>query len=60
MGESPLFGDLYLQTVEEGLALTLLKGHTLREVEAILFHFLPEERVREILVKAKGFVESTS
>ena len=60
MGESPLFGDFYLQTMEEGLALTLLRGHTLREVEAVLLHFLPEGKVREVLNKVRGFVESTS
>ncbi len=41
--EMPLHKTAYVQSMEDGLALSLLKRHTLREVEAVLFHFCQDK-----------------
>ena len=59
--ERPLMFDGYVQTVEEGLALSLLnKGHGAHEVEAVLQHFCGETKAEGILEKVLGFQEATS
>ncbi len=59
--ERPLMFDGYVQTVEEGLALSLLnKGHGAHEVEAVLQHFCGETKAESVLEKVLGFQEATS
>ena len=59
--ERPLMRDGYVQTVEEGLALSLLnKGHGTHEVEAVLQHFCGETKAVSVLEKVLGFQEATS
>lgn len=59
--ERPLMFDGYVQTVEEGLALSLLnKGHGAHEVEAVLQHFCGETKAEGILEKVLGFQQATS
>jgi hypothetical protein len=50
----------YPQTVEMGLALSLLKSRSFREVQVLLNHLTQDEqRTCEILKRAKGFIEAT-
>ena len=59
--ERPLMFDGYVQTVEEGLALSLLnKGHGTHEVEAVLQHFCGEIKAESVLEKVLGFQQATS
>lgn len=59
--ERPLMFDGYVQTVEEGLALSLLnKAHGAHEVEAVLQHFCGETKAESVLEKVLGFQEATS
>ena len=59
--ERPLMFDGYVQTVEEGLALSLLnKGHGAHEVEAVLQHLCGETKAESILEKVLGFQQATS
>ena len=54
------FGTLN-QQLEDGLVLTLLKEHTLKEVEAILCEFIEdEEAAKEILARCHGFIQATA
>lgn len=56
-GEKPLMLGFYRQILEEGLALSLLRRHTLHEVEAVLLQMCPDTAV-EILQRVKGFVDA--
>ena len=59
--ERPLMLDGYVQTVEEGLALSLLnKGHGAHEVEAVLQHLCGETKAESVLEKVLGFQQATS
>jgi len=59
--ERPLMFDGYVQTVEEGLALSLLnKGHGAHEVEAVLQYLHGETKAESVLEKVLGFQEATS
>jgi glycosyltransferase involved in cell wall biosynthesis len=59
--ERPFMLDGYVQTVEEGLALSLLnKGHSVHEVEAVLQHFCDETKAESVIEKVLGFQEATS
>lgn len=59
--ERPLMLDGYVQTVEEGLALSLLnKGHGAHEVEAVLQHLCDETKAESVLEKVLGFQQATS
>lgn len=50
----------YQQTIEEGLALSLLKEHTLREVHVILKHiYQDKEKIEGILNRVREFRETT-
>lgn len=49
----------YVQTMEEGLALTLLKRHTPKQVEAVLSHVLEDKsNASEIVEKVLGFLNT--
>jgi len=49
------------QQLEDGLVLSLLKEHTLREVEAILCELIEDEDAsKEILARCKGFIQATA
>jgi len=57
----PLYGNLYFQTVEEGLALTLLKRHTMGEVEAIFLHLYPDrKKVQDALHRVRAFLDASA
>ena len=59
--ERPLMFDGYVQTVEEGLALSLLnKGHGAHEVEAVLQYLCGEVKAGSVLEKVLGFQQATS
>ena len=58
--ERPLMQDRYAQSIEEGLALALLKKHTRHEVEAVLHHLYGEGRTQAILEKVFGFEEAVN
>lgn len=60
--ERALIGDLtYSQRVEDGLALTLLKNHTLREAESILSALIEDETAaRMILKRICGLIHATT
>lgn len=59
--ETPLVFDAYSQSVEEGLALTLLKRHSQREVEAVLRHICEDKhKVEDTLKRTRAFMDATS
>jgi len=58
--ERPLMRDRYAQSIEEGLALALLRKHSRHEIEALLHHLYGQERAEAILEKVFGFQEATS
>ena len=53
--ERPLMQDRYAQSIEEGLALALLRKHSRHEVEAVLHHLYGQDRTRATLEKVFGF-----
>lgn len=58
--EAPLQQKIgYVQTVEEGLTLTLLKQHTPREVEAILTHVFDDtDRAAQVVKRVQNFLST--
>ena len=51
--------DAYVQTIEEGLALTLLKRHTPNQVEAILTHIFDDaSQAAETLGRVQNFLNA--
>ena len=58
--ERPLMNDRYAQSIEAGLALSLLRKHTRHEVEAVLHHLYGEGRTEAILEKVFGFEEAVN
>ena len=60
--ERSLMGDvLYSQRVEEGLVMTLLKNHTVREAEAVLAGFIEDEaEAKAILKRVRGLIHATA
>ena len=60
--ERSLMGDaLYSQRVEEGLVLTLLRNHTVREAEALLAEFVEDEsEAKAILKRVRGLIHATA
>ena len=49
----------YIQTMEEGLALTLLKGHTPRQVEALLTHvFDNASQANKVVGRVQNFLNA--
>ena len=58
--ERSLMGDaLYSQRVEEGLMMTLLKNHTVREAEALLAGFIKDEtEAKAILKRVQGLIHA--
>ena len=49
----------YVQTMEEGLALTLLKRHTPKQVEAVLTHVLDDNSgASKILKRVQNFLNT--
>ena len=60
--ERSLMGDaLYSQRVEEGLVLTLLRNHTVREAEALLAEFVEDEsEAKTILQRVRGLIHATA
>ena len=60
--ERSLMGDvLYSQRVEEGLVMTLLKNHTVRETEALLAGFIEDEaEAKAILKRVRGLIHATA
>ena len=60
--EEPMnsFGT-FNQPVEDGLVLSLLKTHTVREVETVLRELIEdEETAKSILAKCHGFIQATA
>ena len=55
-------GDaLYSQRLEEGLVMTLLKNHTVRETEAFLAGFIEDEaEAKAILKRVQGLIHATA
>ncbi len=52
---------LYSQRVEEGLVLTLLRNHTVREAEALLAEFVKDEaEAKAILKRVRGLIHATA
>ena len=60
--ERSLMGDaLYSQRLEEGLVMTFLKNHTVRETEAFLAGFIEdEEEAKAILKRVQGLIHATA
>ena len=60
--ERSLMGDpLYSQRVEEGLLITFLKNHTVREAEALLAGFIEDEtEAKAILKRIQGLIHATA
>ena len=58
--QRPLMKDRYVQPIEEGLSLALLKKHGIHEVEAVLHHLYGQERAEAILEKVLGFQASVN
>ncbi len=60
--ERSLMGDpLYSQRVEEGLLITFLKNHTVREAEAVLAGFIEDEaEAKAILKRIQGLIHATA
>ena len=60
--ERSLMGDvLYSQRVEEGLVMTLLKNHTVREAESFLAGFIEDEaEAKAILKRVRGLIHATA
>lgn len=60
--ERALMGDpLYSQRVEEGLLITFLKNHTVREAEALLAGFIEDEaEAKTILKRVQGLIHATA
>ncbi|MDE0424630.1 MAG: glycosyltransferase family 4 protein [Candidatus Poribacteria bacterium] len=60
--ERSLMGDpLYSQRVEEGLLITFLKNHTVREAEALLTGFIEDEaEAKAILKRIQGLIHATA
>ena len=60
--ERSLMGDaLYSQRLEEGLMMTFLKSHTVREAEALLAEFIEDEtEAKAILKKVRGLIHATA
>ena len=55
----PLTGPLYDTSVEEGVALSLLRNHSIREIEVILSYLLEDDdAVEEHLGRLKGFMRA--
>ena len=52
--------DRYAQSIEEGLALALLRKHTRHEVEAVLHHLHGQDRTQATLEKVFGFEASVN
>ena len=49
----------YVQTMEEGLALTLLKRHTSKQVEAVLTHVLDDKsKASEVVERVENFLNT--
>lgn len=54
-----LTGTLYDTSVEEGIALSLLRNHNMREIEVILSYLLEDDdAVEECLDRLKGFTRA--
>lgn len=59
--QTSLMFPAYAQSVEEGLALSLLQNHTLHEVEAVLRYLMKDDsKASVVLRKVAGFVGATS
>ncbi len=59
-GESPLLFPAYRQSIEEGLAISLLSHHRFGEMEAVLKHLdLKKENLDSTLKKIEGFANCT-
>lgn len=53
--------DVFNQSVEDGLVLSLLKTNTVREVEAILCELVKDEdTAKAILARCHGFIQATT
>ncbi|MDE0427615.1 MAG: glycosyltransferase family 4 protein [Candidatus Poribacteria bacterium] len=53
--------NVFNQQVEDGLVLTLLKTHTIREVEAVLTELMEDENAaKTILARCQGFIQATA
>lgn len=53
--------NIFNQQVEDGLVLTLLKTHTIREVEAVLTELMGDENAaKTILARCQGFIQATA
>ncbi|MCD6505929.1 glycosyltransferase family 4 protein [Candidatus Poribacteria bacterium] len=55
-----LMFEAYIQSVEEGLALALLKHHTWHEVEVILYRFCGREEAKTLLRRVRQFLQALS
>ena len=59
--ENPLMWDGYLQTMEEGLALSLLKRHTIHEVEVVLKCICADDaKVDDVINRVRWFQDTIS
>ena len=51
----------YPLSVEDGVALSILKNHTTREAEAILAALIPDEtQARTTLKRVRGLIDGTA
>lgn len=58
-GNTPLTGTLYDTSVEEGVALSLLRNHSMHEIEVILSYLLENDNaVKEHLDRLNGFIRA--
>lgn len=55
----PLTGTLYDTSIEEGVALSLLRNHSIHEIEVVLSDLLEDEdAVKEHLYRLRGFMRA--
>ncbi|MDE0556645.1 MAG: glycosyltransferase family 4 protein [Candidatus Poribacteria bacterium] len=53
--------NVFNQQVEDGLVITLLKTHTIREVEAVLTELMEDENAaKTILARCQSFIQATA
>ena len=59
--EYPLMLPIYPQSIVEGIALSLLKTHTLHEIESVLKHISKDHQTaKDTFFRIQGFVNATT
>lgn len=56
-GENPFMQSAYTQSVEEGVILSLMRHHSIREIEALVGYLFPDSGL-DTLKRVKAFLET--